>query len=101
MMRNMLPAGSTWAAFGISRWQFPMVAQAVILGGHVRVGLEDNLYLERGKLSPGNAPLVERAVAIIESIGEKPATPAEARELLGLGDKQTGAASAARAAASA
>src|SRR5215207_7998414 len=79
MMRNMLPAGSMWAAFGISRWQFPMVAQAVILGGHVRVGLEDNLYLERGKLSPGNAPLVERAVAIIESIDEKPATPAEAR----------------------
>jgi uncharacterized protein (DUF849 family) len=85
MMRNMLPAGSTWAAFGISRWQFPMAAQAVILGGHVRVGLEDNLYLERGKLSPGNAPLVERAVQIIESIGEKPATVAEAREILGLG----------------
>jgi uncharacterized protein (DUF849 family) len=84
MMRNMLPPGSVWAAFGISRWQFPMVAQAVILGGHVRVGLEDNLYLERGKLSPGNAPLVERAVRIIESIGEKPATVEEARQILGL-----------------
>jgi uncharacterized protein (DUF849 family) len=84
LMRNMLPPGSLWASFGISRWQFPMAAQAVILGGHVRVGLEDNLYLERGRLSPGNAPLVERAVKIIESIGEKPATPDEARELLGL-----------------
>jgi 3-dehydrocarnitine:acetyl-CoA trimethylamine transferase len=86
----MLPPGSPWAAFGISRWQFPMAAQAVILGGHVRVGLEDNLYLERGKLSPGNAPLVERAVQIIESIGEKPATVAEAREVLGLGKGVSG-----------
>jgi uncharacterized protein (DUF849 family) len=90
LMRNMLPPGSTWAAFGISRWQFPMAAQAVILGGHVRVGLEDNLYLERGKLSPGNAPLVERAVQIVQSLGEKPATIAEARELLGLGKAQAG-----------
>lgn len=56
----------------------------MILGGHVRVGLEDNLYLERGKLSPGNAPLVERAVRIIESIGDKPATVAEARMILGI-----------------
>jgi uncharacterized protein (DUF849 family) len=84
LMRNMLPKDTVWAAFGISRHEFPMVAQAVILGGHVRVGLEDNLYLERGKLSPGNAPLVERAVRIIESIGERPATVAEAREILNL-----------------
>jgi len=47
-MRNLLPAGAQWAGFGISRMQMPMVAQAVLLGGHVRVGLEDNLYLERG-----------------------------------------------------
>jgi len=84
MMRDMLPAGSVWAAFGISRWEFPMAAQAVILGGHVRVGLEDNLYLERGQLSPGNAPLVARAVRIIEALGETPATVAEARQILGL-----------------
>ena len=84
LMRNMLPKDTVWAAFGISRHEFPMVAQAVILGGHVRVGLEDNLYLERGKLSPGNAPLVERAVRIIESIGERPATVAEARQILNL-----------------
>ena len=82
LMRNQLPAGSIWAAFGISRLQFPMAAQALVLGGHVRVGLEDNLYISQGKLSPGNAPLVQRAVQIIEAVGERPATMAEARELL-------------------
>jgi uncharacterized protein (DUF849 family) len=84
LMRNQLPAGAVWAGFGISRLQFPMVAQAVILGGHVRVGLEDNLYLAQGQLSPGNAPLVERAVQIIRAVGERPATITEARQLLGL-----------------
>ncbi len=67
-MREALPAGAEWAAFGIGATQFPMVAQAVLLGGHVRVGLEDNLYLRRGVLAPGNAALVERAVAIIEQL---------------------------------
>jgi hypothetical protein len=84
LMRNQLPAGAVWAGFGISRQQFPMAAQAVILGGHVRVGLEDNLYLTQGQLSPGNAPLVERAVQIIQSVGERPASMAEARQLLGI-----------------
>lgn len=83
-MRNLLPPGSMWAGFGISRMQFPMVAQAAILGGHVRVGLEDNLYIDQGVLAPGNAALVERAVAIVESLGESIATPAEARQILGL-----------------
>src|SRR3954463_11150304 len=84
-MRNLLPAGCTWFAFGISLHQFPMAAQAVILGGHVRVGLEDNLYLERGKLTPSNAALVAKAVKIIELLGCGVATPAEARQMLGLG----------------
>jgi uncharacterized protein (DUF849 family) len=83
-MRNALPPGAIWSAFGISRHQFPMVAQAVILGGHVRVGLEDNLYLARGQLSPGNAPLVERAVTIIRAIGASVATPDDARGILHL-----------------
>jgi uncharacterized protein (DUF849 family) len=83
-MRNMLPPGSLWASFGISRAEFHMAAQAVILGGHVRVGLEDNLYIDKGKLSPGNAPLVERAKEIIRALGEEPATPDQAREILGL-----------------
>ena len=83
-MRNLLPAGSPWFAFGISLYQFPMVAQAVLLGGHVRVGLEDNLYLEKGKLAPSNAALVEKAGRIVVELGNTIATPAEARAILGL-----------------
>ncbi len=83
-MRNLLPAGSPWFAFGISLHQFPMVAQAVLLGGHVRVGLEDNLYLAKGKLAPSNAALVEKAAHIIETLGDNVASPDEAREILGL-----------------
>ena len=89
-MRNLLPAGSPWFAFGISLHQFPMVAQAVLLGGHVRVGLEDNLYLERGRLTPSNAALVAKAAKIIELLGRGVATPAEAREMLGLAARKPG-----------
>jgi uncharacterized protein (DUF849 family) len=83
-MRNLLPPASPWFAFGISLHQFPMVAQAVLLGGHVRVGLEDNLYLGKGQLAPSNAALVEKAGRIIEELGDIVATPADAREILGL-----------------
>jgi uncharacterized protein (DUF849 family) len=81
-MRGMLPPASPWFAFGISLYQFPMVAQAVLLGGHVRVGLEDNIYLGKGQLAPSNAALVEKAAAIIEILGDHVATPAEARKML-------------------
>ena len=81
-MRSLLPADCTWFAFGISLYQFPIVAQTVLLGGHVRVGLEDNLYLEKGKLAPSNAALVEKAGKIIEILGDQVATPAEARQIL-------------------
>ncbi len=84
-MRDMLPpTDNTWFTFGCAAQQFPMVAQAMLYGGHVRVGLEDNLYLSRGKLAPSNAALVEKAVGIIEAMGEELATPAEARQMLGL-----------------
>jgi len=83
-MRDRLPEGANWSAFGISRQQFPMAAQAVLLGGHVRVGLEDNIYLGPGELAPSNAALVEKAVRIIRELGSEPATPEEAREILGL-----------------
>jgi uncharacterized protein (DUF849 family) len=83
-MRNLLPAESPWFAFGISLHQFPMVAQTVLLGGHPRVGLEDNIYLEKGKLAPSNAALVEKAARIVEILGDIVATPAEARQMLGL-----------------
>ncbi|WP_342642583.1 3-keto-5-aminohexanoate cleavage protein [Rhodoligotrophos ferricapiens] len=80
---QMLPPNAVWAGFGIGRWQMPMVAQMVLLGGHVRVGLEDNLYLDRGVYA-SNGTLVERAVKIIEMLGSSVASPAEAREILGL-----------------
>lgn len=84
-MRELLPEKDcTWFTFGCAAQQFPMVAQAMLYGGHVRVGLEDNLYLSRGKLAPSNAALVEKAVGIVEAIGEEVATPAEARQMLGL-----------------
>ena len=83
-MRNLLPPDCTWFTFGVGQHQFPMVAQALLLGGHVRVGMEDNLYLARGQLAPSNAALVEKAVRIIELMGEEVASAAETRELLGL-----------------
>jgi uncharacterized protein (DUF849 family) len=84
-MRNALPAGANWAGFGIGRMEMPMVAQAVLLGGNVRVGLEDNLYLDRGVLAT-NAQLVGRAAEIIERLGARVVGPDEAREQLGLRD---------------
>ncbi|MDB5457452.1 MAG: 3-keto-5-aminohexanoate cleavage protein [Caulobacter sp.] len=83
-MKSQLPADAHWGGFGISAASFPMVAQCVLLGGHVRVGLEDNLYLARGELAPGNAALVERAVDIVHLLGGEVASPAEARDILGL-----------------
>ncbi len=83
-MKSLLPAGATWAGFGISSMEMPMVAQAVLLGGHVRVGLEDNLYIARGQLALSNAALVEMAAKIVRSLGDEPATPDQAREILGL-----------------
>jgi uncharacterized protein (DUF849 family) len=83
-LARMLPAGSVWGGFGISRMEFPMAVQAVLLGGHVRVGLEDNIYLSRGVLAT-NEQLVESAVRLIEGIGCRVVAPDEARQILGLG----------------
>ena len=82
-MKNLLPKDANWAAFGIARMQMPMVAQAVLLGGNVRVGLEDNPYLSRGVFAT-NGQLVERAKSIIEYLGFEVATPDEAREILNI-----------------
>lgn len=89
-MRNKLPTNANWAAFGIGRMQMPMVAQAVLLGGHARVGLEDNLYLDRGVLA-SNGQLVERAANIVEKLGARVMTPADTREHLKLRDPMTNA----------
>lgn len=83
-MRGLLPANAVWGAFGIGAAQFPMVASAVLLGGNVRVGLEDNLYLQRGVLAPSNAALVERAVQIVECLGAAVASKSEARATVGI-----------------
>ena len=82
-MVDNLPAGANWAAFGIGRMQMPMAAQAVLLGGHVRVGLEDNLWLDKG-VPASNGSLVERVVKLIECMGARPMTPAQGRVKMGL-----------------
>ncbi|MDR1778512.1 MAG: 3-keto-5-aminohexanoate cleavage protein [Clostridiales Family XIII bacterium] len=84
---DTLPPGSTWCATGIGRAQFPLAAAAIQMGGHIRVGFEDNVYLEKGVLAPGNAALVEKAVGLARAVGRPVATPAEAREILGLSTK--------------
>lgn len=82
-MIDNLPDGANWAGFGIGSNEMPMVAQAALLGGHARVGLEDNLYLEKGVLAT-NAQLVERAGTLLGSMGVKLQSPEEARKTLGL-----------------
>ncbi len=82
--QSLLPKDAEWAAFAIGRWEFPMVAQAWILGGHVRVGMEDNVYISKGKLTPSNAALCEKAVRILDDMGAELATAKEARAILGL-----------------
>ncbi|MEM7133883.1 MAG: 3-keto-5-aminohexanoate cleavage protein [Chloroflexota bacterium] len=82
--KSQLPPGSKFAAFGVSRMAFPMVAQSWLAGGHCRIGLEDAIYLSRGVLAPNNAAMVIKAKRIIEDLGGKVATVAEGREILGI-----------------
>jgi 3-keto-5-aminohexanoate cleavage enzyme len=79
-----LPAGSLWTAIGIAKSTDAVISQALELGGFIRTGFEDNVYLERGVLADSNAQLVARAAAMARAAGREPATPAEARALLGL-----------------
>lgn len=80
-----LPAQSVFFACGIGPFQLPMTTMATLMGGHVRVGLEDNVYYSRGRKLRGNGEAVERAVRIARELNREVATPAQARELLGLG----------------
>lgn len=82
-MRDKLPKNAHWAAFGIGRHQMTIAMQSLLLGGHIRVGLEDNLYLEKGVLAT-NAQLVDKAVSMISPLGVNPMSPEEARKQLGL-----------------
>lgn len=83
---KLLPANAIWSAFGISKQQMPMVALTWIYGGHVRVGLEDNIYLNKNELAKSNAELVLKAASIVKDLGGEIANPAEARVLFGLRD---------------
>ena len=82
-LSETIPPGSTWTVAGIGRGQLPMAVLAIVMGGHVRVGLEDNLYYQRGQLET-NEQLVSRVARIAAEIGRPVATPEEARQILGL-----------------
>lgn len=84
---NHLPEGSTWSALGIGRAHLPILLATLALGGHVRVGMEDNVYYRSGELAVSNAQFVERAARLIREADREPATPAEARALLGLSER--------------
>ncbi len=86
-MVDNLPANAVWAGFGIGRMQMPMAAQAVLLGGNVRVGLEDNLWLDRGVLAT-NGQLVERATEILSRLGARVLSPAEGMVKMGLKERR-------------
>lgn len=79
-----IPAGSTWTATGIGRNAFTLAAPTIVMGGHVRVGFEDNLYLSRGVLAKSNGELVDKVVQMAKLLGREIATPADARRILSL-----------------
>ena len=83
-MVGSLPAGSTYTVAGVGRYEFPLAAMAIIHGGHVRVGFEDNVYLSKGVLAKNNGELVAKVVRLANEFGREIATPAEARQILGL-----------------
>jgi uncharacterized protein (DUF849 family) len=89
--RGMLPADAQFTAIGIGKAAFTTVAQSYLAGGHVRVGLEDGVYLSRGELAPSNASMVEKARRIVQDLGAQIATPREAREIIGLPTRLSGA----------
>jgi 3-keto-5-aminohexanoate cleavage enzyme len=89
-LRGSIPAGSTYTVAGVGRYEFPLAALAIIDGGHVRVGLEDNLYLSKGVLAGSNGELVEKVVRLAGEFGRAIATPDEARKILQIGQSGAG-----------
>lgn len=81
---RMLPRDAQWTGFGIGRFAFPMLAQAFLLGGHVRIGMEDTVYVGKGQKTTGNGDLTERAADLVTRLGGEVATAEQAREILGL-----------------
>ena len=87
--RNLLPPGSQFTAIGIGRSMFKMAAQSFLAGGHVRVGLEDSVYLSKGTLASSNASLVEKVSRIVQDLGGEIATTSEARSILKLAEPKS------------
>ncbi|MGI6326399.1 MAG: 3-keto-5-aminohexanoate cleavage protein [Saccharofermentanales bacterium] len=83
-MKSLLPADATWSAFGIGRGHLPILYATLALGGHLRVGMEDNVLYDRGVLAESNAQFVERSKRIVKEFNKELATPEEARQMLGL-----------------
>jgi 3-keto-5-aminohexanoate cleavage enzyme len=83
-LRGSIPADATYTVAGIGRYEFPLAVAAIIDGGHVRVGFEDNTMIAKGKMANSNGELVEKVVRLAKELGREIANPAEAREILGL-----------------
>lgn len=83
-MKDSIPAGSTFSVAGIGRYEFSLATMSILTGGHVRVGFEDNIYVEKGVMAESNAVLVEKVVRLAKELGREIANPQEAREILGL-----------------
>jgi 3-keto-5-aminohexanoate cleavage enzyme len=84
LMIRQIPNHATWTVAGMGKYELPMAVHAILLGGHVRVGFEDNIYYEKGILAESNAQLVEKIVRVADELGRDIATPDDAREILGL-----------------
>ncbi|MBN2558495.1 MAG: 3-keto-5-aminohexanoate cleavage protein [Clostridia bacterium] len=83
-LKSLIPTGSTWGAFGIGKGHMPVLYATIALGGHVRVGMEDNIYYLKGRLAKSNVEFVERVKRLVNEMGKETATPDEAREILKL-----------------
>ncbi|ERJ12669.1 3-keto-5-aminohexanoate cleavage enzyme [Haloplasma contractile] len=86
-MNESLPCNSTFSVAGIGRYEFPLAVASIVSGGHVRVGFEDNIYIEKGQLAKSNGELVEKVVRLANELGRDIATPDEARKILGIGEQ--------------
>ena len=87
-MAKQLPSKAQWSVLGVGRTQLPMITMGILLGGHIRVGFEDNIYLRRGVLLKSNAEMVEVAANLVAQLQREVATPDDARQILGLNRKQ-------------
>ncbi len=87
-MKSKLPSNAQWSVLGVGKDQLPMITMGILLGGNIRVGFEDNIYLKKGVLASSNAQMVEMAVDLAERLGRQVATPDEARQILRLKDFQ-------------